>query len=379
MDKKKRVVVPHLPDDLIVLILLRLPVKSLLRFKCVSKSFFSLISDNQFAISHFDLAASPAHRLLCSAYIEIAHFDYPSLLRSIDLSSSSPSSVALIPPFLPPSCNPQIRGSCRGFILLCHEYDNLFIWNPLTGAHKKLPLSPTALSRPKKHCPVYYGFGYDASTNDYLVFLGSLDFNVEVFWKTDYELFSLRANAWKTIEVEGNHLPSCLSLGIRNGILLNGVLHWLTYRRDIKTTAILAFDLMEKSFSVLPLPPPVVDVYNFFRLLSDLCVLDGYLCTYLPRNNATEIWVMNEYRVSSSWKKCAELCMTSEAIDADDGPPHPYISPIYSTKCGDIVGLNGGPRVVKFNAKGQMLEHHSFRVYKREAIMYTESLLSFPY
>ncbi|KAK7272811.1 hypothetical protein RIF29_13851 [Crotalaria pallida] len=323
MDKKKRVVVPHLPDDLIVLILLRLPVKSLLRFKCVSKSFFSLISDNQFAISHFDLAASPTHRLLCSAGTAFAS-------RSLDLDDDS-SSLPLIPRFLPPSCTPQIKGSCNGFILLTHRSPHhLYIWNPSTGAHKKLPLSPNASSDPNKHFPIYYGFGYDASTNDYLVFLGSLDFNVEVLWKTDYELFSLRANAWKTIEVE-----------------------------------------------VLPLPPSVVDVNNFFRGHSNLCVLDGYLCLCVPRNNATEIWVMNEYEVSSSWKKCAELCMTSEAIDANDGPPHPYISPIYSTKCGDIVGLNSGARVVKFNAKGQMLEHHSFRVYRR--IMYTESLLSFSF
>ncbi|KAK7275302.1 hypothetical protein RIF29_16414 [Crotalaria pallida] len=375
MDKNKRVL-HHLPHDLIVLILLRLPVKSLLRFKCVSKFFFSLISDDQFAVSHFDLAASPTHRLLCLAYV--AGTAYASLPQSIDLDDdSASSSVALIPRFLPRSCNPLIMGSCKGFILLCHGSHHLYIWNPSTGAHKKLPLS----SDPKKHKPIYYGLGYDASTNDFLVFLGSFDLEVEDHRKIDFELFSLRANAWKTIE--GNHLPY-LSVFPRTGKLLNGVLHWLTYRRDIETIVILAFDLMEKSFSEMPLPP-MVDFYSHFHECSDLCVLDGYLCLYVPGNNATKIWVMNEYKVSSSWKKSVELCMTTEAINAKNKmwKPKHYFSPRYSTKCGDIVGLNDGTRVVKFNAKGQLLEHHhSYCVDPCadicEAVMYTESLLSFP-
>ena len=57
-----------LPLELIREILLRLPVRSVLRFKCVCKSWLSLISDPQFAISHYDLAAAPSHRLLLRTY-----------------------------------------------------------------------------------------------------------------------------------------------------------------------------------------------------------------------------------------------------------------------------------------------------------------------
>lgn len=45
-----------LPQELIIEILLRLPVKSFVRFKRVCKSCLSLISDPHFTTSHFELA-----------------------------------------------------------------------------------------------------------------------------------------------------------------------------------------------------------------------------------------------------------------------------------------------------------------------------------
>lgn len=50
----------HVPHELIIQILLRLPVKSLIHFKCVRKLWFSLISnDSHFANSHFQLTVPP--------------------------------------------------------------------------------------------------------------------------------------------------------------------------------------------------------------------------------------------------------------------------------------------------------------------------------
>jgi hypothetical protein len=56
MEKKKTQ--RYLPLELIIQILVRLHVKSLLRFKCVCKSWFSHFSDTNFAKSHFQLTAA---------------------------------------------------------------------------------------------------------------------------------------------------------------------------------------------------------------------------------------------------------------------------------------------------------------------------------
>lgn len=53
-----------LPQDLVIQILLRLPVKSLVRFKSVCKSWLSFISDSHLWLSHFKLAAAPTERLV---------------------------------------------------------------------------------------------------------------------------------------------------------------------------------------------------------------------------------------------------------------------------------------------------------------------------
>ncbi|XP_061371685.1 F-box protein At1g15015-like isoform X2 [Gastrolobium bilobum] len=88
--------------DVIQEILLRLPVKSLVRFKCVCKSWLSLISDSQFAKSHYELSAAPTHKLL--------HVTRSgSEARSIDFDASLNDDsfvVSLVPPFP----KPGIRG-----------------------------------------------------------------------------------------------------------------------------------------------------------------------------------------------------------------------------------------------------------------------------
>src|SRR4051812_32733503 len=56
---------PPLPEDLVVEILLRLPVRSLLQFKCICKFWKTLISDPKFAKRHLQIStASLIHQRL---------------------------------------------------------------------------------------------------------------------------------------------------------------------------------------------------------------------------------------------------------------------------------------------------------------------------
>ncbi|CAJ1974378.1 unnamed protein product [Sphenostylis stenocarpa] len=115
-----------------------LPVKSLVRFKCVYKSWLCLLSDPHFAISHFQRITASANRLMfiVPPALEIQSIDFNASLH--DDSSCSVLNLN----FLPPNSyhNVQIMGSYWGFLLLnCCQ--SLWVWNPSTGVHRKLSLS----------------------------------------------------------------------------------------------------------------------------------------------------------------------------------------------------------------------------------------------
>jgi len=128
----------HLLPEVITEILLRLPVKYVLRYRCVCKSWLSLISHPNFATLHFHLAASPTHNLL-----SIGNDCFPETL-SIDFDASLNGDSAYVPPildFMDHQQHPQIGGSCRGFVFL-HSDKGFYLWNPSTGVHKQIPRSP---------------------------------------------------------------------------------------------------------------------------------------------------------------------------------------------------------------------------------------------
>ncbi|KAK2412173.1 F-box/kelch-repeat protein [Trifolium repens] len=346
---------PHLPSELITEILLRLPVKSLIRYKSVCKSWLTLISNPNFANSHFHSseAATQTRRILSISAIppQIRSIDFQALLNNHSTSSNPNLSL---PQFYFPL---RIGGSCRGFIFLnCSSY--YYIWNPSTGFCKKIVLSPFDYS----FCSYLYGFGYDHSRDDYTVVSLSCDDNSSYLM-----IFSLRDNTWKQIEDRPFRYKRAYNCP-KVGFFFNGAIHWFVTHRGSSVKVIVAFDLMERKLLEINIP---TGFNNHYIEEFDLWVYGEFLSIWVMRNSIVEIWVMKEYKVGSSWAKT--LVLPIGAI--------PYFSPIYSTKNGDIFGTIGGTGLVKYNGKGQLLGHCSYCDDPRgsQVVMYTESLLSLLY
>ena len=128
---------------MIIEILLRLAVKSLLRFRCVSKSWLSLISNSLFAKLYLEQSLTLTQRILYTVAFQAL---------SVDLNAFLYDDSAVIKLDFPSSTVPiqvQIMGSCNGFLLLALDDDmKLYFVESIIGY---LPKN-TLLSYEEKSC-----------------------------------------------------------------------------------------------------------------------------------------------------------------------------------------------------------------------------------
>uniref|UniRef100_M0ZY92 F-box n=1 Tax=Solanum tuberosum TaxID=4113 RepID=M0ZY92_SOLTU len=81
--------IPTLPQELITAILVRLPVKYLLQFKCVSKNWFALISSPHFVKTHLSFSGKDRFLLEIDTYIlkhcSVSSLFYDSVTEAFNL------------------------------------------------------------------------------------------------------------------------------------------------------------------------------------------------------------------------------------------------------------------------------------------------------
>ncbi|XP_050917915.1 F-box/kelch-repeat protein At3g06240 [Lathyrus oleraceus] len=359
----------YVPQELIIEILLNLPVKSLIRFQCLSKAWFSLISDPDFAEYHFQFA--PHTRRIEFISNDLQQTTSMDFEEHLDLRNAivkrcnflDPQVESLIP----------IISSCRGFIFF-HHSSGFCILNPCTKVHREIPLAPGEFETNLELRWFYYlyGFGYDELRDDYLVVSVSFIPAEEDLSRLEY--FSLKDNKWEEIEDTYFHLTSD-KINPRVGSLFNGAIHWLALHSDSLMAVIFIFDLTERKLFEMPYPNGVehnsddCELWVFGEFLS-LWAMD---C----ENSKIEIWLMKEYNVHSSWIKAIVLRM-------DILSPHEFF-PICSTKNGDIIGTDRDNILLRYNEEGETIDGASYILFPDGAvsrgspsIVYTESLLSLP-
>ncbi|GMP56617.1 hypothetical protein CsSME_00021036 [Camellia sinensis var. sinensis] len=107
---KAQLNLPNVPEEIVIEVLSRLPLKSLVKFTLVSKQWRSLIQSGSVKIV-------PRNNVLVRGRSTLHSIDQDFLVKIVDK---------------PVKKNPyEIFGSCNG-LLLIRIRDHLFLWNPLT-------------------------------------------------------------------------------------------------------------------------------------------------------------------------------------------------------------------------------------------------------
>ncbi|QHN81050.1 F-box/kelch-repeat protein At3g23880 [Arachis hypogaea] len=359
------------PLELIHRILVRVPLKHLGRLKCVSKLWNALISDPDFAKSHVHFSAAPTHVCLfindyskaCSVDIDAVFHRHKRATAAKEVSLPFETNT----PF-----DFEVMCSCRGLVLLYRAPHFFIVWNPVIGSSKRVSYSHIVSRSDRKNFmfPVsacLYGFGYDVSQDDYLVVVASQDKNGQ----EHFDCLSLRTNSWTNLDFALSK-PLGSSNWKSRGFFLNGAIHWSSRTLRVRDYSILIFDLKERSFSTISMPEQVMGYLN----PTLLALLGGCLALYSYEYGKTNIWVMKEYKVHSSWIFYQFFSGGSAPLCLSNG--------------SDIVALRSFPIsnlwFVKYDVRRELFQFQcleyphleQFKGRSRRYIVYTESLVRVP-
>jgi hypothetical protein len=142
--------------DVITEILSLLPVKSLMRFSCINKSFYTLISDPYFVQMHLKKSKrNPQLSAITGNYTSVVTFTKISSLLQNSWTTIQYDN-------LPSNHNRwSLVGSCNGLLCLNDKNgERLYFWNPATKSEFFLTYSLNYSQ---------FSFGYDVSTKTYKV------------------------------------------------------------------------------------------------------------------------------------------------------------------------------------------------------------------
>ncbi|XP_026431745.1 F-box/kelch-repeat protein At3g06240-like [Papaver somniferum] len=245
----------NLHEDIVLKILVRLPVKSIGRYRCVSKYWCRLLTDSRFVKLHLNhVLGLRKLSLVVSSYYNV-HKDIWRL-RYDPLSSTSSGLVTLKDPLKSKRVTheTEVLGYCHGLVCVRVRMfmDQVFLWNSCTREYKKLTLL-RHIESSDDISYIKYGFGYDCKMEDYKVvsFVGyKKERGCEV------QIYTLGSNSWRRM----NHISydlscnNCVCEVVVNGshqLNFKGAIHWIANVDSVGTHAskvVISFDFENEIF-----------------------------------------------------------------------------------------------------------------------------------
>ncbi|KAH1032918.1 hypothetical protein J1N35_045092 [Gossypium stocksii] len=245
-------------QDLLAQILLRLPAKSLIKFKCVSKQWLSLISNPQFCLSHTRHQGDegflhPTALLLKVQYIVSPEFDVVPLKHFSQVPFFHYISTSGL----------DILQSCNG-LFVCEALDDdlnvsgYFICNPTTKQFKKLSF----LQNPIKDCEFYVSLAFDPLQSPHykIIVVREVLENSFIFV---LDIYASESDSWKVATtIFETKEEACMAF--ENAVFCNGKLHWNSYGNQS-----FYLDVEKERLQMMPMPTTLrenhrLEIYRYF-------------------------------------------------------------------------------------------------------------------
>ena len=263
----------RLPHDVVIDILTRLPVKSLIRFRCVSKSWYSTITDPLFITKHLNLNSKAKSLSSYNNHNDFLLYTDHKQLYTAACNDDPTLTLTEVCRFQIPFPVDMVD-YCNGMFLIFRSRGTLiYLWNPSIQKHKMLMLADGRNG-------FSLGLAYHFQNNDFKILKIVCNNKGPRF---EAKVYALSTDLWRMIEFSVELIPnlgSILDIQYEPFLFFNGDLHFMAYTRGKNNTNnfILSFDVNDEIFREIRLPENYLDGFIFVdRVIHRLVVFKGSL------------------------------------------------------------------------------------------------------
>ncbi|CAL5210722.1 unnamed protein product [Lathyrus oleraceus] len=371
-----------LSDDLISEIISLLPVKPLLRFKCVSNSWNTLISSPTFVKLHLKRSATSSNTqfTLITNHIKCIFKDEDWSIIPYPINSliDNPSATFVADSHYLLNLKDKewsMAGSCNGLICLVgYRFNNrvnklqdywLQLWNPAT---RKISRN---IGYFRDSEGFVFNFGWDDSTGTFKVVASRF---IRDGHTSEVRVFTVGDNVWRNIEKfpvvplglewHGRRIDKEYEYGC---VFLNTTFNWLAIHKDIgfnwtyyvtdmtfEDLVIVSLDLGTETYNSYRLPPEELPLEEPTIGMLEECLC---LCYSYPGTNII-IWQMKKFGVEESWIQFLKI--------SSNNLQHCSFLPLFLSKDGDTLVLCSchDEEAILYNLRDDSMQRIEVKVHK---------------
>ncbi|KAJ0555286.1 putative F-box domain-containing protein [Helianthus annuus] len=298
-------------------IMKRLPTKSLLQFRSVSKTWKSLIDSSKFIADYSVRQTHDNHLLVCYRDDEI---NYVSIVD--DDVQPFPVFPLITTPVPGGLSMPTIIGSSHGLFCMFHRSGkSILVWNPSIRIRKSVSVDVPYVQGYR----MVFGFTVCPCTSDPKVVkisytrLSNLEDNTITCTPWQVEVYTMSSRAWRSIPNINQPRNSIVLWSSQ--VAIGEVIYWLALdavhinkMATSRYNMIVSFDTTSHSFMEISLPADTLARPHYLglsisKLKESLVVIDQ------GKNNVYDVWMMVEHGVPNSFSKLFTINRPDTSIE----------------------------------------------------------------
>ncbi|OIT30475.1 f-boxkelch-repeat protein [Nicotiana attenuata] len=364
----------NFPRDITIDILIKLAVSSILRIKCVCKSWRSLIEDGQFIKQHYDRYKNDTncHKIFLAC---IKYQYHCQQYYSIDAPFEHDSSVSLLehPPKINHKLTRELVVSCckYGLFLLAFSYDKIILWNPTIRESRIIPRAiqvenEQSYTSSLEDDKIVYGLGYVSTLEDYkIVRIGP---KVPEDGHYNIQIFSTKNDSWKLMD----KLPRD-TYSDRAMVVADGIVYMISHKKGKKF--ILSLCVKNEKFEEILCPDGDLRIVSETLFTIGECLFLAKFFSPVNKMVDFEVWCMKKNGMSCSWNIMLTIpipCIWNDRF---------WMQPVGFIRDGDMLFLRDKTEFVIYDSKRRNFQKVEVAELEESlclnwAVTYVETLIS---